>query len=179
MSNHGNIQGNHGIIKKLRAITPLGLVRDEDLKGLLKSSKMIKYDPGESIISEGEYSSWIYFLIKGEVGIQKEGETINVLRRCGDIFGEMGIIDNSPRSASIVTISSTICLAIDTSYSEKLKGNEKNAFNSIIYRIFAEILAERLRKMDAELLRIKNENYRLITEVEMSKSGTDDEGLLG
>ncbi len=177
MGDQGNILGNDEIIQKLRAITPLGLIRDDDIKGLLKSSKIIKYDPYETIITEGEYSSWIYFLLKGEVGIQKEGETINVLRRCGDIFGEMGIIDNSPRSASIVAISNTVCLAIDTSYAEKLKGNEKNAFNAVIYRIFAEILAERLRKMDAELLKIKNENYRLITEIEMAKSGTDYEIL--
>ena len=173
MNDQGNIPGSDEIIQKLRAITPLRLIRDEDLKGLLKSSKMIKYDPYEAIISEG----WIYFLIQGEVGIQKEGETINVLRRCGDIFGEMGIIDNSPRSASIIAISSTICLAIDTSYAEKLKGNEKNAFNAIIYRIFAEILAERLRKMDKELLIIKNENYRLKTEIELFKSGMNHETL--
>lgn len=177
MSDQGNIQGNNEIIQKLRAITPLRLIRDEDIKGLLKSSKMIRYDPDEPIISEGEYSSWLYFLIQGEVGIQKEGETINVLKTCGDIFGEMGIIDNSPRSASIVAITSTICLAIDTSYAEKLKGNEKNAFNAVIYRIFAEILAERLRKMDEELLKFKNENYRLKTEIEMLKSGADYELL--
>ena len=177
MNDQGNIPGNDEIIQKLRAITPLRQIRDEDIKGLLKSSKMIKYDPYETIIAEGEYSSWMYFLIQGEVGIQKEGETINVLRRCGDIFGEMGIIDNSPRSASIVAISSTICLAIDTSYSEKLKGNERNAFNAVIYRIFAEILSERLRKMDNELLIIKNENYRLKTEIELFKSGINHEIL--
>jgi CRP/FNR family transcriptional regulator, cyclic AMP receptor protein len=177
MSDQGNILGNDEVIQKLRALTPLKLIRDEDIKGLLKSSKMIKYDPDEPIISEGEFSTWIYFLIKGEVGIQKEGETINVLRRCGDIFGEMSIIDNSPRSASIVAISNTICLAIDTSYAEKLKGNERNAFNAVLYRVFAEILAERLRKMDEELLKFKNDNYHLKTEVEMLKSGTDFELL--
>lgn len=177
MSDTGNIRGNDEIIQRLRAITPLGQIRDDDIKGLLKSSKMIKYDPDETIISEGENSSRIYFLIKGEVGIRKEGETINVLRRCGDIFGEMSIIDKSPRSASIVAISSSICLAIDTSYAEKLRGNERNAFNSTLYRIFAEILAERLRKMDEELLNVKNENYRLITELEMIKSGTETEIL--
>ena len=177
MRYQGNILGNDEIIQKLCAITPLRLIRDDDIKGLLKSSKMIKYDPSEFIISEGEYSSWVYFLIKGEVGIQKEGETINVLRRCGDIFGEMSMIDNSPRSASIIAISSTVCLAIDTSYAEKLKGNEKNAYNAVIYRIFSEILAERLRKMDSELIKVKNENYRLVTEVEMLKSGNDYEIL--
>jgi CRP-like cAMP-binding protein len=177
MGKAGNIQGNEEIIQKIRAITPLKFVRDDDLKGLLKSSRMIKYEPDEIIISEGENSRWIYFLIKGEAGIKKEGEIIGSLKRCGDLFGEMGIIDNSPRSATIVALASTVCLAIDTSYAEKLKGHEKNAFNAILYRIFAEILAERLRKMDEELLRVKNENYRLITEIEMMRSGTNAEML--
>jgi CRP/FNR family transcriptional regulator, cyclic AMP receptor protein len=178
MGKTGNIQGNEEIIQKIRAITPLKFIRDDDLKGLLRSSKMIKYDQDEIIFSEGEYSSWIYFLITGEAGIRKEGEIISTLKRCGDIFGEMGIIDNSPRSATIIALTNTICLAIDTSYAEKLRGHEKNAFNSILYRIFSEILAERLRKTDEELLKVKNDNYRLITEIEMMKSNENVEVLL-
>lgn len=177
MSVAGNIQGNEEIIQKIRAITPLKLIRDDDLKGLLKSSRMIKYDPDEIIFSEGETSRWIYFLITGEAGIRKEGEIIGSLKRCGDIFGEMGIIDNSPRSATIIALTNTVCLAIDTSYAEKLRGNEKNAFNSILYRIFSEILAERLRKTDEELLKVKNDNYRLIAEIEMMKSEINVEML--
>ncbi len=177
MGTEGNMQQNEDIIQKIRAITPLKFIRDDDLKGLLRSSRMLKYDPDEIIFSEGEKSNWIYFLITGEAGIKKEGEIIGSLRRCGDLFGEMGIIDNSPRSATIVALTNTVCLAIDTSYAEKLKGNEKNAFNSILYRIFAEILAERLRKMDEEMLKVKNDNYRLITEIEMIKSGTNVEML--
>jgi len=168
MSNSGNMYENRDIIQKLRAITPLKFIKEDDIKGLLESSEMIKYDPGEVIIEEGQYSDWIYFLIKGEVRIEKNGETITALKRRGDLFGEMGIINNSPRSASIVADTSAICLAIDASYSKKLKGNEKNAFNAILYRIFAEILAERLRSMDEELIKVKNENNQLKTELEMT-----------
>jgi CRP/FNR family transcriptional regulator, cyclic AMP receptor protein len=173
----GNFQGNEEIIQKIRAITPLKFIRDDDLKGLLRSSRMIKYDPDEIIFSEGETSSCIYFLITGEAGIRKEGEIIGTLRRCGDLFGEMGIIDNSPRSATVVALTNTVCLSLDTSYAEKLKGHEKNAFNSILYRIFAEILAERLRRINEELIKVKNDNYRLITEIEVMKSGTNVEML--
>ncbi len=173
MRDSGNIQGNNEIIKKLRSITPLKHIRDEDIKGLLKSGRIIKYDPGEVIIDEGEYSSLIYFLIQGETGIKKEGEIINTLKRCGDLFGEMSIIDNAPRSASIVAITTTVCLAIDTSYTQTLKGNDRNAFNSVLYRIFAEILAERLRQMDEELIKVKNENYNIVTQLEMLKTGAD------
>ena len=165
MSGLGNITDNKEIIQKLREITPLKFLKEEDILGLLKSSKMIKYDPGEMIIEEGKYSDWIYFLITGQVGIQKQGEIITVLKRRGDLFGEMGIIDKSPRSASIIAVNETVCLAIDASYSQKLEGSEKVAFNAILYRIFAEILAERLRMTDKELVKAKSENSRLRAEL--------------
>ena len=158
MTDSANMHDNHEIIDKLRAITPLKFLKQEDIRGLLKSGKMIRYDPGELIVEEGQHSDWIYFLIKGKVGIKKKSQIINELKRRGDIFGEMSIIDKSPRSASIVAIDQSVCLAIDASYSKSLAGKERDAFNAILYRIFAEILSERLREMDEELVKIKNEN---------------------
>lgn len=166
MTDSANIHDNHEIIDKLRAITPLKFLKQEDIRGLLKSGKMIRYDPGELIVEEGQYSDWIYFLIKGKLGIKKKGQVINELKRQGDIFGEMSIIDKSPRSASIVAIDQSVCLAIDASYSKSLAGKERDAFNAILYRIFAEILSERLREMDEELVKLKNENIRLKSELE-------------
>lgn len=165
MSGQGNIIENNEIIQKLREITALKFLKEEDLKGLLKSSKMIRYEPGELIIEEGKYSSWIYFLITGKVGIEKKSEVISILKRRGDLFGEMGIIDKSPRSASIIAIDSSVCLAIDASYSNKLEGTDKTAFNAILYRIFAEVLAERLRETDEALVKIKDENAMLRSEI--------------
>ena len=165
MTGTGNVIDNKETIQKLREITPLRFIKEEDIFGLLKSSKMIRYDPGETIIKEGELSSWIYFLITGKVGIRKKEETINILQRRGDLFGEMGVIDDSPRSASIFALDQTVCLAIDASYSKQLQGNEKIAFNAILYRIFAEILAERLRSTDDELVKLKNENSMLRDEI--------------
>ena len=170
MTNSTNMYDNNEIIDRLRAITPLKFLKEEDIRGLLGSSEMIRYDPGELIIKEGQERDRLYFLIKGKVGIKKKGETINVLKRQGDIFGEMSIIDKSPRSASIVAMDQTVCLSIDASYSKRLEGKEKDAFNAILYRIFAEILSERLRTMDEEMVKIKSENSKLRSELKKFKS---------
>ena len=161
MSGSKNSMDSTVIIKKLQAITPLKFLNDEDIRGMLRSSKMIRYEPGEVIFQEGDHGEWIYFLITGNVAIKKKGELISELKRRGDLFGEMGLIDNSPRSASIIAIDQTVCLAIDASYTKKLKGYEKTSFNAIIYRIFAEVLVERLRLMDVEMVKIKTENNDL------------------
>ena len=171
MNDQGYLKETGDIIQKLRSIPTLNLFSEVDLKGILKLSKMVKYDPGEFIIKEGQYDNWMYFLITGKVGIQKRGETINILQRKGDIFGEMGIIDGSPRSASIIAIDETTCLAADISYMDRLEGNDRIAFTAILYRIFSEILASRLRAADQKWLSEREENARLRKELQKLKSG--------
>ncbi|MBW1801096.1 MAG: cyclic nucleotide-binding domain-containing protein [Deltaproteobacteria bacterium] len=171
MSDQGYLKETGDIIQKLRSIPTLNVFREVDLKGILSLSKMVKYDAGEFIIKEGQYDNWMFFLISGKVGIQKQGETLNVLQRRGDIFGEMGIIDGSPRSASIIALNETTCLAADISYMDRLEGNDRIAFTAILYRIFAEILASRLRAADQKWLSEREENAKLKKELQKLKSG--------
>ena len=73
----------------------------------------------------------------------------------------MGVIDGSARSASVYAIDETVCLAIDASYIDRLSGNGKLAFCYILFRVFAECLANRLRLTDEELIKAKEEITRL------------------
>jgi CRP-like cAMP-binding protein len=165
MASSGFLSENKEIIQRLKNIPVLGSFNDQDLDELLKQSRVIRYEPGEKIIEEGHFDRWIFFLLSGKVGIQKQGETIAVLKRRGDLFGEMGIIDGSPRSATILAIEESTCMAVDTSAIESLRGEERNAFTGILYRIFAEILANRLRFTDQELIKARDENALLKAEL--------------
>jgi CRP-like cAMP-binding protein len=167
----GYLKDNEELIEKLKTMPTLKFFKDKDLKGILELSRMMKYEPGDLIIEEGQYDDWIYFLIYGKVGIQKEGETIGVLKRRGDIFGEMGILDGSPRSASIIAIDETVCLSIDASYTDRLSEGDKVAFNCILYHVFAQILASRLRIAGEELVKAKDESAILRAEVNRLKAG--------
>ena len=50
------------------------------------------------------------------------------------------------------------CIAVDTEYVDKLTGNDKLAFGYIMYRVFSEILADRLRSLTKELIAIKGKD---------------------
>lgn len=139
-------------LKKIPVLSPL---KERDIKCLIRMSKIRQYDDGEMICEEGCHDKWIYFLTKGSVRIVKDGKVLSVLDKRGDIFGEMSVIDGAPRSASVYAVGTTVCLATDTLYIEKLEGQQKIAFSYIIYRIFAEILAARLRDSNIELLHSK------------------------
>ena len=151
------LKDNLAILEKIRRIPTLSSFSKKDLKGVLELSKIRKYEQSEIIIEEGVFDSWIYFLVSGEVKVVKHDNELSVLKRTGDVFGEMGIIDGSPRSATIYALKETVCLAADASYIDRLSGNDKIIFSYILYRLFAEILAKRLRLTSEELIKLKEE----------------------
>lgn len=160
------LDDNINYFEKLGKMPRLSDFSKKDLKGLLELSKIRKYKPEELILEEGFYDNRIFFLVSGKIKVVKHDEVLRILRRTGDVFGEMGIIDGSPRSASVYAVDETVCLATDASYIDRLADNEKNAFSCILYRIFSEILASRLRSTSEELIKIKDENEMLKREAE-------------
>ncbi len=155
------LKDNLKYVEKLKKIPSFEDFSDKDLLGILEMSKLRQYEPGEVILKEGGYDSWIFFLISGKIKVVKNDESLSILKRTGDVFGEMGIIDASPRSATIYSVDKTVCLATDASYIDRLSGNDKYIFSSILYRVFSQILAERLRETSAELIKAKEEIERL------------------
>ena len=127
------------------------------LGGLLRLSKIREYRDGEIIIKEGDLDQWLYFLLSGQVKIVKDGRLLQTLKRRGDVFGEMGMLGGLDRSASVYAIGATVCLTTDASRIESVSGNDRLAFGFILYRVFAEIVTERLRSTSEDLVKAKKE----------------------
>ncbi len=139
----------------LRKIDVLEPFDDVELQKLLEMSKIRKYKAGECIVEEGQSDTWLYFLMFGRITISKKGKEVTVLNRKGEIFGEMGALDSSRRSASAFAATDTVCMATDMFYLEKLTGPDKTTFGYVLYRLLAEILSRRLRQTTEELIQVK------------------------
>ena len=146
------------------SISALKHFETRNLGKLLRLSKIRQYEDGEMIIKEGDMDPWLYFLLSGEIKIVKEGEKIGTIARKGEIFGEMRIIDDEIRSASVHAVGKTICLAVDTSAKKRLSPtdhkDERLDFLLLLYRIFAEYMTIRLRLTNEELIKAKKEVKR-------------------
>ncbi len=147
------LEDNDKILRSLRKIPTFEPFGEKDLRSLLKRSKLRKYLPGETIIKEGVTGSWVYFLVYGEVAIAQQGRTVTTTDRQGELMGEMGAIDGARRSATVVAQQETVCLATDTRQIKHLAGYDRMAYSYILYRVFAEVLADRLRATTRELIR--------------------------
>ena len=149
------IKENQKVLDLLRKIDKLQMFSDDDLHSFLDLGKLRKYEAGEMIIHEGEYDSWIYFLLTGQVDIFKQNKQVDSLNRSGDLFGEMGIVDGSARSASVKAATGTLVLGVDGSLIDREEVANHAAFCYTIYRLFAEVLAERLRITTEENIRLR------------------------
>ncbi len=129
----------------------------EHLKHIIERAKLRKFGPGEVIIREGDCDRCIFFLVHGQVLVSKGNIRINSLRRTGDIFGEMGVIDGNVRSATITTQAETLCLIVNADELYGMDPENKLANQVVLYKIFSEILAARLRKMNDEILYLRKE----------------------
>jgi voltage-gated potassium channel len=57
--------------------------------------------PGEIIFKEGDSGNEMFFVVKGELSILKEGNDLLNILRDGDFFGEIALFKNIPRTATI------------------------------------------------------------------------------
>ncbi|MDY6824225.1 MAG: cyclic nucleotide-binding domain-containing protein [Thermodesulfobacteriota bacterium] len=157
-------------IQRLMSIPALKHFETRNLAKILRLSKIREYDDGEAIIKEGDVDPWLYFLLSGRVRIKKKGIEISKISTIGEIFGEMRIIDDRARSASVYADGHTVCLAVNTSVHQKFTGGGKGDktdkeetldFILLLYRIFAEYMSARLRLTNTELIKAKMEATQL------------------
>jgi len=153
-------------IQKLMRIPALRNFEIDKLSNILRLSKIRKYKDKEAVIVEGDTDPWLYFLLEGEVKIVKNNHEISTIKRIGEIFGEMRLIDKQDRSASVIAVGDVTCLGVNTGAGDRIisEGNreEKLDLLLLLYRIFAEYLAARLRLANDEIIKAKEdlENYK-------------------
>jgi signal transduction histidine kinase len=90
-----------------------GLSR-EDLDKLLKICQEESFNPDEIIFREGDMAEKFYLILQGHVEVWKNygmpSQDILAIRGPGDTFGEMALIDELPRSATLKSVEPTLCL---------------------------------------------------------------------
>ena len=145
------------LLSKVPAFAELSL---RELQEVAQIVHKREYRKDEPVFYQGDPGLGMYIIQNGKVSISiadPDGEEKELaLLSEGDFFGEIALLDESPRSAT--AICRTECLLIGFFRPDLFEIIEKNtALGGKIVLKLAEIVAQRLRTTDQEISKLKSE----------------------
>jgi len=103
------------------------------------------FQPGQIIVTQGTPGQAFYLVLNGRVEILRDGVSLGAFGP-GDFFGEMSLLDQAPRSATIRALDQTTCLMLSSWDFKTLLEKQP----SIAIKLL-EVLSRRLRVADERI----------------------------
>lgn len=124
------------VLSGLKAIPFLSDLPDETLCELALHAKKNTFPKHSFIITEGDETNSLYILLSGKIRVfssDDQGKEVTLLIQTPvSYFGELALLSNEPRSASIITLENTHCAIIaQTDFKRWLSGYPDVAFGLI------------------------------------------------
>ena len=105
----------------------------------------VQYAAGQTVYQAGEPGEVMYAVLEGGVDLIIHGQTVETVE-AGGVFGEMALIENQPRLATVVAKTPARLVPIDRNRFQFLV--QQNPFFALQ---LMTIMAGRLRRMDEKL----------------------------
>lgn len=149
----------------LRGVPVFDGLSDGQLAAVARSLRSRVLPPGTAIFREGESSTSMYVLARGSVETTKRlgvnaqksddaGKQKLLIRLSApQFFGEMGLLTDLARSATITTETECELLELSRADFERLT-TEDRELGVVVLRNIAVFLAERLRRTDLDLVKL-------------------------
>jgi CRP-like cAMP-binding protein len=124
-----------------------------------------RYEAGEVIIQENDLGETAYVITQGQVEVSKElqGQKVHLAYLgAGEPFGEMSMIDEKPRSATVTAVTETLVSEIRRDdFFHSFQTDPKVTLQLL------KVLFERLREADARILELQKAEpqHALVPEV--------------
>ncbi len=120
----------------LQNIPLFSVLGQDDLDAISSHAVTKSYPKNSVIINEGDHTDSLYVILSGKVKVfltdEQLKEVIVDIQRAGDYFGELALLDEAPRSASVMTLEkSTFLIISKTSFKNCLVKHPEIGFNLI------------------------------------------------
>jgi len=111
---------------------------------LANAAEILNLPTNSQILKQGQINEHLYFLIDGQVGVYVDGGRVSKMQRRGDLLGEMSVISRKAVGATLLSETDVTLVRVDSNVFLNMKGAERDFFLSILYRIYATVLADKL-----------------------------------
>jgi CRP/FNR family cyclic AMP-dependent transcriptional regulator len=146
-------------LELLQGMPIFGALREDTLDGLLEGVPSVARGAGMYFFREGDRAHSLFVLERGSVDVLKRWQHREWrLHRfgAGNCFGEMALIDLSPRSASVRAVEDCVAFEIDAGALHRVFERDAEQF-ALIQMNLARELCRRLRMTDELLFKARME----------------------
>jgi len=152
MSDGGSkVMDRAAVTEVLRTVPLFQALRAGDLRHLAGLASVRSYKAGGVIVKQDDTAVALYCILSGGVRIERqrpdgEGQVTLAELGPGGFFGEMALLDDFPRSASVVATAPTQCALISKwDFQKELKAHPE------IGLALLRVLSRRVRTLDEQL----------------------------
>ncbi|MFC2048766.1 cyclic nucleotide-binding domain-containing protein [Elusimicrobiota bacterium] len=138
--------------KQIKDIEMFKQFPEEELMKLSESIAVKNFKPGDVVFNEGDAGNHLYIIEKGEIEIKKSDKILSIFST-GDIFGEMALFENAPRSADAVANKETTLFLISSPDFKSFIMNNSETGIMFLYKNIKE-MSRRLRNTSEYLITI-------------------------
>lgn len=143
---------------------------EDELREMAALTELRAYAPGHILCHEGAYEDIFYIVAQGSAVISKqigEGEGERILRTAerGDLIGEMALIQNAPRAATVRIASECTVLEMEKKDFETLLSRSPHMAMDII-----RITLDRMRENDQAMIADLQKSIKVLRQLDRNKS---------
>jgi len=141
-------------IAHLRKVPLFANLTNDQLGKIASVGNERRTQPGETVFKEGEIGDEFYVILTGKIRISKQvpgiGEEALAILEPGNYFGEMALIDETPRSADAIVHASGSLWVMKKEDMEELMFLHKDLAYEILWT-FVRTLSLRLRETNDKI----------------------------
>lgn len=132
----------------LRRVEIFHSLTDEELQMLAGHLVPAPFCAGAIMTHQGDVAHWLYLIIAGEADVWHQGRTgqrlLIATLKSGDVFGEMGMMTGSARTATVTAKTDVDCYRLDKEGFANILNRRPDIANEI-----SAVLAERQRETES------------------------------
>lgn len=136
---------------KLRNVAFFKDFSENSLESIAAITSERTFPPQTAVFHEGDFGDALYIVKSGQVAIKKKdrhgGSVIIATYNEGEVIGDMALIDEQPRSASLVTLEETTFYIIQGSHFQLFLYGQRDVTRSTLF-----LLTQRIRKANEKLI---------------------------
>ena len=132
---------------------------DEEIMKIVERCKVLNLQPQDPIFNEGDIGEEIFLILSGSAEVRR-GDLVLAKLRKGDLFGEMVLLKDNVRNASISADNFTDILVLKYQDIFGLFKTDPKVFSILMVNL-SRLLATRLKKAGDTIAEVKKENVTL------------------